>query len=524
MWVAESFDVSAICTMIGLDCNVALFEVSALSRHGEYMKEKRVLTKKEEHTKSVIINNVLAVLFAFITTLVGIICIANPADSQIYYKLFLPISIAVLLCYYVIYFYVNYILSKDIVLECSVLKGSIITFITVLATVIIICVSLRFFSGITIPIAFVSLIVTIMLKQRLGIMSTIMTCFISMIICAPTLIYTDKVDTLIPFIVGLMLSTVVGICMIYLIRSGYSRFKLSWGAIIIAILMAPVSFAVSIVFDGWTSLQGFYFAMYEFLGNIVAIALFTAILPLYEYVFKIWTQFKLAEICSFQTPLLAELKEKASGTFNHSLTVANLSENCAMAIGIDPYMARACAYYHDIGKIKNSQFFVENQEGGYNPHDDLIPEVSAQMIIAHVQDGADILTAHRMPQEIIKTAKEHHGDTIVKYFYDKAKQITEEDLPIANYCYNGPRPTTKYSAIVMLCDICEAITRAKAPDSVQEIEDKVGGVIKEKLLDGQFDNCDLTIKDLNKIKTTICKIVPAILHKRIDYSKAKENR
>lgn len=480
--------------------------------------------KVPSNIKEIVLNNALTVIFAVVTALIGVLCLCNPLDPKIYYKLFLPLSVGMILIFYIVYFYVNYILSKDLVLECSVLKGSVITFVTIFFTCLLCFLSLRFFEEITLPIVYVSLMVTIMLKQRLGIMSTIVTTMILILIGIPTFVYLGQGEKITLFVVGLVVNTLGGICMIYLIRSGYNRFKLSWGAIIIAFLLLPISFACSIVVSGWTAIIGLKFSFSVLLSNVVAIALFTAVLPLYEYIFKIWTQFKLAEICSLSNPLLKELREKASGTFNHSLTVANLAENCAMAIGIDPYMARACAYYHDIGKIKNAQFFVENQAGGYNPHDDLIPEVSAQMIISHTQEGCDILNKYHMPQEIVKTAKEHHGDTPVMYFYLKAKQITEEDLPLDNYRYSGPRPTSKYSAVVMLCDICEALTRAKVPESVAELEQKVADVIKEKMFDGQFDNCELSIKDLAKIKTTICEIVPAILHKRIDYSKAKENR
>ena len=265
-------------------------------------------------------------------------------------------------------------------------------------------------------------------------------------------------------------------------------------------------------------------AAISLLGNVIAVAIFTMAQPVMEIVFRMWSDFKLAEICSFDQPLLKRLREEAPGTFNHALTVANLVESCAIAIGLDPYMARACAYFHDIGKIKNPTFFVENQKDGYNPHDELIPELSAKIITRHTSVGAEMLRAARMPEQVVKAANEHHGDTPVIYFYLKAKGITEGELEINPFRYVGPRPTTKYSAIMMICDICEAMTRAKAPQTVEELEDIVGGVIRDKLTDGQFDDCELTIKDMHAIKMTICDVIPAILHKRIDYNRAKERR
>lgn len=487
------------------------------------MKDKEKI-KKYKISKNFVYCNLLTIFFAFLTTVFGCMSIGDYKSPELYVKLVLPIGVGVCVLFYAVYFYVDYILSKDLVLECSVTKGLVLTYSTIFLTIVFNCICVGYFSEYALPIAFVALTVTLLLKQRIGIMATIMTCLATVLICVPTFSLYQQNDKIVLFSLGIILNTLSGIIMIYLIRSGYNRFKLSLGAILIALSMTIMSFVTSMTVAEWTYSVGLKFALSCFIGNIIAISLFTLILPLYEYVFCIWTQFKLAEICSISNPLLMELKEKASGTFNHCLTVANLAENCAKAIGIDPFMARACAYYHDIGKIKNSEYFVENQEDGFNPHDDLIPEVSAQIIIAHAQEGYDILTKQRMPKEVIKTALEHHGDSTVMYFYTQAKKITEEDLPMDNYRYPGPRPTSKYSAIIMLCDVCEALTRAKAPDSVKELEEKVSEVIRAKLMDGQFNECELTIKDLEKIKSTICELVPAILHKRIDYNKAKEQR
>lgn len=168
--------------------------------------------------------------------------------------------------------------------------------------------------------------------------------------------------------------------------------------------------------------------------------------------------------------------------------------------------------------------FVENQKDGYNPHDELIPEVSASMIIRHTSQGVDILKKAKMPLTVINAAAEHHGDSEVQYFYLKAQVITEGKLDDEKYCYDGPRPTSKYSAMLMICDSIEAISRAKTFIDSEDLEQTVGGVIKDRLLDGQFDNCDITMLDLRIIKETICQVLPANMHSRIDYNKAKENR
>ena len=288
--------------------------------------------------------------------------------------------------------------------------------------------------------------------------------------------------------------------------------------------MIPLTFLLGLVQGISYAKASIELALEAFVGNMISIASFTITLPIYESIFRIWTDFKLAELCSFNQPLLKRLREEASGTFNHSMIVANLAENCAIAIGLNPFMARACAYFHDIGKIKNPRFFVENQTDGYNPHDELIPEVSASMITRHVADGTEILKEYRMPNEVIKAAGEHHGDSPVMYFYLKAKVITEGELDMNEYRYDSDLPTTKYSAIIMICDVCEAMIRSKAPNSEEELDEMIGGIIKDKMLDGQFDNCDLTIHDMVVIKQTICNIIPTMLHKRIDYNKAKDRR
>ena len=218
------------------------------------------------------------------------------------------------------------------------------------------------------------------------------------------------------------------------------------------------------------------------------------------------------------------MREKAPGTLSHSLTVSILAENAAIAIGLNPFMARACAMYHDVGKVKNPQFFVENLDGGYNPHDDLIIDVSVKIITGHPEEGAEILRAKRMPDTIIKAALEHHGDSTLMFFYLKAKGITEGDLKTDEYRYSNPKPSTKYSAIIMICDMAEATIRAKKPTTKEELEDIVSNIISGRILDGQFSDCDISLQDLSKIKESICTAMPSMLHQRIDYNKAKERR
>lgn len=409
-------------------------------------------------------------------------------------------------------------------LQVSRLRGCLLTYLVVSGVILAGCLVYGIFDAYAMPIAASALLLTILLRERIGFVGTVVTALsVLVLILAEHAVYPDTV-TIMHSVLGVIFGFISGIFMLFLIWKNYSRLRVTWGTILLSMAMTPIAWIFA-----WMEYGTGVFRILEaggiaLLGNAAAIAIFTILQPILEIIFRVWSDFKLAEICSFHQPLLKQLREEAPGTFNHALTVANLVESCAMAIGLDPYMARACAYFHDIGKIKNPSFFVENQKDGYNPHDELIPEMSAKIITRHTGAGAEILRAARMPEQVIKAANEHHGDTPVMYFYLKAKGITEGELEDNQFRYTGPRPTTKYSAIMMICDICEAMTRSKAPDTEEQLEELVGNIIREKLLDGQFDDCSLTLKELHTIKMTICDVIPAILHKRIDYNKAKERR
>lgn len=466
----------------------------------------------------------IALIFSVITTIIGVAILAKSFSVLKEIKIYGPLIVGVWTAYSAMYLYIRYIVTRDKDIECSIIKGMLICFITISITVWMSCAMLIKLSAFSIPIVFVSLIVSVLLRQRLGYMATVITAVTVAILSVVTFNNNITQINFSDYTLALALSMLMGIFMIYLIRKGYSRFRLTLGAILTSLAFVPIIFIITMVNAEWTFEYAIRQCIANFVGNMIAVSLFTMVLPLYELITSIWTDFKYAEMCSFSQPLLKELKEKASGTFNHSLTVANLAESCAIKLGINPYKARACAYYHDIGKIKNSEFFIENQEHGHNPHDELIPELSAKMIIKHAKAGEEILKQHNFPKEVIKSTIEHHGDTPAMYFYLKAKQLTEGELDIDQYRYEGPRPTSKYSALIMLCDVCEAITRSNAPENIQQLESIVGKAIKDKLLDGQFDECDITIADLENIKKTICEVIPAMLHQRINYERAKDRR
>ena len=228
---------------------------------------------------------------------------------------------------------------------------------------------------------------------------------------------------------------------------------------------------------------------------------------------------QLLELENPSHPVLRELSVKAPGTYHHSIFVSNLAEKAAKAVGADPLLCRVGAYYHDVGKMYNPLYFIENQEGMINIHKKLAPQQSAEYIINHVSQGVQIAEKFHLPTRIIDFIKEHHGVTHVQYFYELAK--TEKNLDAKKYQYQGPKPQSKETAIVMLADSAEASVRAIESATPENIEEKVYEVCNDRLTQGELDECPLTFEDLSKIKEVFVETLTAIFHQRIDYPEAE---
>ncbi|MCP4758271.1 MAG: HDIG domain-containing protein [Planctomycetes bacterium] len=246
------------------------------------------------------------------------------------------------------------------------------------------------------------------------------------------------------------------------------------------------------------------------------------ILPSIERVFHITTGMTLAELRDPRRPLLRELQQRAPGTYDHSLQVASIAEAAAEAIGGDGLLVYVGGLYHDIGKMHKPQYFVENQKGGENRHDNLSPAMSLLVIIGHVKDGIELAREYRVPRAIIHFIESHHGTTLVEYFFHAAKQRAEEagdkESPQeVEFRYPGPKPNTKEAAILMLSDCVESATRAMVDPTPGQIEGLVHDLARKRLLDGQFDQCPMTLAELSKVKEAILARVGAIHHGRIAY-------
>lgn len=252
------------------------------------------------------------------------------------------------------------------------------------------------------------------------------------------------------------------------------------------------------------------------IAGILSGMLSIALVPYFERTFNILTRFKLLELGDLSHPLLRDLSVKTPGTFYHSMMVATLSEAAAEAVGADSIFTRVACYYHDIGKMKRPKFYVENQEGGVNPHNAISPFLSALIIAAHTKEGAELGKEYKIPKEIRDIMYEHQGTTLLAYFYNKAKQI-DENVQEEDFRYPGPKPKTKESAIIMLADSIEAAVRSLDEKTPVTIEAMIRKIIAGKMDDGQLSDADLTFKEIETIIKVFTKTLMGIHHVRIKY-------
>ena len=253
-------------------------------------------------------------------------------------------------------------------------------------------------------------------------------------------------------------------------------------------------------------------------NGILSSILMIGALPFLESAFSITSMMKLLELSNPNHSLLRRLLLEAPGTYHHSLMVANLAEASAEAVGANPLLVRVGAYYHDIGKLKRPEYFVENQRGFDNPHEKIAPALSALIITSHVKDGLEIAREAHLPDVVVDFIAQHHGTSLTKYFYSRAlEEDRDGSISPDSFRYEGPKPQSKEVALVMLADSVEAAIRSLQEPTEAKIKDMVKKIIKDKLNDGQLEACDLTFKDLETITQSFCTILEGIYHKRIEY-------
>jgi putative nucleotidyltransferase with HDIG domain len=383
-----------------------------------------------------------------------------------------------------------------------------------------------------IPYAFAPLILSVLLGKNHGIYAAI---FVSL---WGSIVATGDIYPAV-FIVMSLISGFIAVFVtlqvrqrIRLVRAGVFIGMATWLLAIMFGLIGPIIWEL---FGGinWRLIG--YESMATVGSGVVTAILVTGILPILERVFQITTDFTWLEDSDLNHPLLKRMTIEAPGTYHHSLVVANLAEAAAEAIGANATMARVCAYFHDIGKLVKPDYFTENIDPDHNPHNELAPTMSALIIIAHVKEGVDLALKYKLKKPIIDVIQQHHGTSLVWFFYKRALQqqedarqggkimnIREEDIPDVreeSFRYSGPLAQTKECAIISLADCVESASRSMEKVTPQRIDQMIHDIFERRYQDGQLDECDLTFRDLKIIAASFKSTLLSMLHSRVAYPK-----
>jgi putative nucleotidyltransferase with HDIG domain len=368
------------------------------------------------------------------------------------------------------------------------------------------------------PVAFGTLILTILLDYRIAFFSAIVFSTLA------SLIFNTESNTIFDYRFGLVALLT---CLTSIFAISYERHRRS-GVLKVGFILSGMTFlavtSIQLLSDQTSWILIGYALAFGLVNGVVTAVLTIGLLPFFEAAFGFISSVKLIELSSPNHPLLRKLLTETPGTYHHSVMVGNLSEAAADAIGANGLLCRVGSFYHDIGKTVRPTFFIENQMGMDNPHDRLEPTLSASIILAHPTDGVQMLKQYKIPRSIRDIAEQHHGTTLLVYFYHKAmKQASEGKVILeSDYRYPGPKAQTKEAAIVGVADCVEAAIRSLSGPTPEQIETIVRNIVKNRLDDGQFNECDLTLKELETVSQSICETLMGIFHSRIEYPSENE--
>ena len=362
-----------------------------------------------------------------------------------------------------------------------------------------------------VPVAVGSMLIKMLFNEQLAIASSFL-----FGVCAGVFFngeITGPMNASLAFYV--LMSSLSGV--FFLGKRNHRSNILKAGLLVSLINIVSVAILLMLKNGQYSGIELSYHFLFAFVSGFLSSMLTLGLMPFFEAGFRIISTTRLIELSNPNHPLLRKILVETPGTYHHSVMVANLSEAACESIGANGLLARVGAYYHDIGKTKRPHFFIENQMNMENPHDKISPYLSKTIIVSHATDGAEMLRKHRLPKEIVDIAEQHHGTTLLKFFYYKASEQSDQQVSEAEFRYPGPRAQTKEAAVVGIADCIEAAVRSMNKPNPDTIELLVRKIITERLEDGQFDECDLSLRELDIVAKTILETLNGIFHSRIEY-------
>ncbi len=391
----------------------------------------------------------------------------------------------------------------------NVLLISINAFLAILVSLIII----RFqHPGYLIPLASIAMILTLLLNANAAFITSLALSIYVGIMAG------GKLDLCFMFFVGSVVS-------IYIVRGARRRSQIFFAGGVVSLInfFSIVGTGLLNNLQKETILRDGAFGI---ANGILSSFIVIGFLPLFEYIFNLVTNITLLELSDLSHPLLKELTIKAPGTYHHSILVGNLAEDACDTIGANSLLARVGAYYHDIGKTEKAEYFVENEMGIPSKHGKLVPSMSALIITNHSKDGVELAKKYKLNNAIIDFISQHHGTSLIYYFYQRAleKVKSEKELKEEEFRYPGPKPQTKETAIVLLADSVEASSRMLSDPTPARIRGLVQKIINNKFIDGQLDECDLSLKDLNRISESFVRVLTGVFHTRLEYPEGRSKK
>lgn len=370
-----------------------------------------------------------------------------------------------------------------------------------------------------IPVAFVMMMVRLVLPFPIAILFVPVSAVMAGFVLQGNLNYT----------VYHLVSCILGMYLMGRVRTRGQVFRVGFQLGAVHVLMVIIFDMINVASVtgpmGWEDM--IVRAVLAFLGGVVNSVAVLILMPVFESVFNYLTPIKLLEYGSLNHPLLREMIVRAPGTYHHSHMVGTLAESASQAIGADALFARVASYFHDVGKMVKAPYFIENQAQGEDRHANLAPSMSALIISSHVKDGIELARQYNLPKRIIDIIPQHQGTKLITYFYNKAKEREDPDLHVVeerDYRYPGPKPQTREAGIILLADTTEAATRALKDRSPARLEEVVRNMINKNFIDGQLDECELTLQDLHTIAKSFLRVLMGIYHQRVEYPPDEADR